>query len=164
MRDTWHSPPERVTMIRVRNTPGPTLAPAHDHLHTAFGLSAFSKYFPSRLSPPGRRCTHPLRLRLTRLGTGTLLLDRKLSELLPIHQTVRLHIPARSIFTLTCAPNSKHRLNHRPCPPFARRSSPCRSISVRVLQMGSQGPMLQHPPRPSHGPYRRHRGRGRAER
>ena len=84
-------------VIRVAVQLDPTFVPVHDHLHAAFGFGALPKHIPSRLSPPGRRCTHPPRLRLTRLETRTLLFYRKLREILPIHQTVCPYPPTRPV-------------------------------------------------------------------
>ena len=103
------------TRLRRESDPGVAAQPdlpfvaVHDHLHAPFRLSALAKYLPSRLSPPGRRCTHPPRLWLTRLETRTLVFDGKQREILPVHQTVRLRPSARLIFSLTCAPKKESR-------------------------------------------------------
>jgi hypothetical protein len=75
---TGSSSPQIADGEVIRSESDPTFSPIHDHLHPAFGLGAFSKRFPSRLSPPGRRCTHPPRLRLTQLETRTPFLNRRL--------------------------------------------------------------------------------------
>lgn len=97
-------------VIRVAVQFDPTFVPVHDHLHAAFGFGALPKHIPSRLSPPGRRCAHPPRLRLARLETRTLLFYRKLRKILPIHQTVSVFPSlnaSRPIFRLTCVSNLK---------------------------------------------------------